>query len=546
MEILAIVPARKGSKGLKGKNIRFFKGKPLLAHAIECALRSGVINKVILSTDSDEYLRIGRQYGAEADHLRPGNLATDTTPMIDVISYELGRLKQEENYQPDIIVLLQPTQPLRKEEQIKEALRICCSEKNCDSVISVVEVPKHFSPGIVMKIEDNRLRLYEHADQEFTRRQDVPKVYSRDGTLYLFKYSSFMKYGSIYGEICRPLIINQQHSVNIDDIQDWEELLLTNNEAVSKKLYKQERQKRIDKLNYDPDNVAKFRVGRSSLSGSENLVHICWKDRYNYPINTVMCLESGHVFLDPCLTQVAYADFYNGIYRTLVSAYHGREINNFTVQEEQQEYGRYLYKVLERFGILEEIRSILDVGGSTGVVSRVLVDKMFGSSYEEPTVTLLDPAADELDVAPNRFERIQGVAEDLENFGRKWDLILLCQTIDHIVDIPKTLNGIHAVMGDNGYLFVDIVDWYFVIQKNRSISESIKIDHPQYLTVQTMRVFLKAYGFRIIGEAVEPDGMHVGFICRATDKRVPVGDSLRDYAVWLYNEVRKIQALEQQ
>jgi len=216
------------------------------------------------------------------------------------------------------------------------------------------------------------------------------------------------------------------------------------------------------------------------------------------------------------------------------------------VQEEQQEYGRYLYKVLERFGILEEIRSILDVGGSTGVVSRVLVDKMFGSSYEEPTVTLLDPAADELDVAPYRFVRIQGIAEDLENFGRKWDLILLCQTIDHIVDIPKTLNGIHAVMGDNGYLFVDIVDWYFVIQRNRSISESIKIDHPQYLTVQTMRAFLKTYGFRVIGEAVEPDGMHVGFICRATDKRVPVGDSLRDYAVWLYNEVRKIQALEQQ
>lgn len=237
MEILAIVPARKGSKGIKDKNIRIFRGKPLLAHAIECGLASGVINRIILSTDSEKYLEIGRQYGAEANHLRPAELATDETPMVDVISYELDHLHTTEAYKPDIIVLLQPTQPLRKPKHILAALSILL-KKNSDSVVSVVKVPQHFSPDFVMRIREGRLGFYKNDKPPITRRQDVTNVYYRDGTIYMFKYSSFMKNHSIYGEICHPLIISAKESINIDEEQDWRVLKILYSSQYDKKKLK--------------------------------------------------------------------------------------------------------------------------------------------------------------------------------------------------------------------------------------------------------------------------------------------------------------------
>lgn len=220
MEIIAIIPARKGSKGIKDKNIRTFREKPLLAHAIECAKMTGYINRIILSTDSDKYLKLGKKYGAEAHQLRPAILSADDTPMLDVITYELDSLYKKESYRPDIIVLLQPTQPLRKPKHIDAALSIL-KEKKSDSVVSVVKVPKHYSPDFVLKINDERLEFYKKDSHLITRRQDASDVYYRDGTVYMFRYTSFIKYKSIYGKICHPLIINPSESINLDEENDW-------------------------------------------------------------------------------------------------------------------------------------------------------------------------------------------------------------------------------------------------------------------------------------------------------------------------------------
>lgn len=221
MNLLGLVPARSSSKGIKDKNIRIFRGKPLLAHAIECARASGVIHRIILSTDSEEYLEIGRRHGAEAEHLRPAHLATEYTPMVDVIAYELEYVLRKENYRPDVVVLLQPTQPLRQPRHIREALAILEKEK-CDSVVSVVEVPKHYAPDFVMKIVKGRLVFYQENVPPLTRRQDAANVYYRDGTVYMFRYDSFVRTHSIYGQVCHPMILDAKESVNLDEEQDWD------------------------------------------------------------------------------------------------------------------------------------------------------------------------------------------------------------------------------------------------------------------------------------------------------------------------------------
>ena len=225
MEILAIVPARKGSKGIKDKNIRFFRNKPLLAHAIECGKATDIINRIILSTDSEDYLAIGRKFGAEALQLRPAELALDDTPMKDVIAFELESLKKKESYRPDVVVLLQPTQPLRQSKHIKAAFSIL-AEKESDSVVSVVKVPQHFSPDFVLQINQGKLEFYEKNNPILTRRQDVREVYYRDGTVYMFRYSSFIKTHSIYGKTCFPLILDSKESLNLDEQLDWKLLEL--------------------------------------------------------------------------------------------------------------------------------------------------------------------------------------------------------------------------------------------------------------------------------------------------------------------------------
>ena len=137
LNILAIIPARGGSKGLPGKNIKPFLGKPLLAYTIEEAKRSKYITKIVLSTDDTAIAQVGKKYGAEIPFLRPSELATDTSLAPDAYIYTIERLKNEQGYAPEIVVILQPTSPLRTVDDIDAAISLYL-EKNADSVISVV------------------------------------------------------------------------------------------------------------------------------------------------------------------------------------------------------------------------------------------------------------------------------------------------------------------------------------------------------------------------------------------------------------------------
>jgi len=221
LRILGLVPARGGSKGVPGKNVRPLAGHTLLEYTARAARESGVLDRIILSTDSPEIAEAGRRAGLEVPFMRPAALATDDTPMVPVIQHALTEVS-EHGWSPDIVVLLQPTSPLRRPAHIRDAIGML-RDTSADSVVTVVEVPRHLSPDYVMRIEGGRLKPFLPDGARVTRRQDARPAYSRDGTVYAFRRSTLERTGGIYGEDCRPLLIDACDSLSIDSPADWDE-----------------------------------------------------------------------------------------------------------------------------------------------------------------------------------------------------------------------------------------------------------------------------------------------------------------------------------
>lgn len=228
MKILGIIPARGGSKSVPRKNIRDLGGKPLLVWTVEAARASGVLDRLILSTDDEEIAMVGKRWGVEVPFLRPAELAQDTTPTLPVLQHALAWLGDREAYEPDAVMLLQPTAPLRQPFHIQEAAALF-EKTGADSVVSVVEIPGHFSPyWAVVEGGDGRARLWtgDPIAARIPRRQDFPRVtYAHNGAIYLVQ-TRLIRDGispSMYGEHVRIYKMDPRYSVNIDSPDDWED-----------------------------------------------------------------------------------------------------------------------------------------------------------------------------------------------------------------------------------------------------------------------------------------------------------------------------------
>lgn len=219
--VLGLVPARGGSKGVPGKNVRPLAGHTLLEYTARAARESGVLDRVILSTDAPEIADAGRRAGIEVPFMRPAALAGDDTPMLPVIQHALAETARS-GWSPDVIVLLQPTSPLRRPEHIRDAVKVL-RDTSADSVVTVVAVPRHLSPDYVMRMDEGRLKPFLPEGARVTRRQDARPAYSRDGTVYAFRRATVERFGGIYGDDCRPLLIDANESLSIDTEDDWHE-----------------------------------------------------------------------------------------------------------------------------------------------------------------------------------------------------------------------------------------------------------------------------------------------------------------------------------
>lgn len=231
--VLALIPARENSKGIPGKNLKVLGDRPLLAHAIRCAGEIPGV-RVVVSTDSETIATVAREWGAETPFIRPAALATDTAPMIDVIVHAVTTLAAD-GWAADIIVLLQPTAPFRRPDDIASALALLHQDPSIDSVVAVEAVPQHYSPHYVMKIEDGNLVSFLPAGVQLSRRQDAPVAYSRNGQFYIARVDRLLETGSLYGAVCRGFV-TAHPAVNLDEPKDWSEAidLLEQNERLAR------------------------------------------------------------------------------------------------------------------------------------------------------------------------------------------------------------------------------------------------------------------------------------------------------------------------
>lgn len=226
MKILGIITARGGSKGIPRKNIKDLKGQPLIAYTIVSAQESGIFDRLILSTDDAEIAEVAKKYGVEAPFTRPAELAQDNIPHLPVLKQAVEWLKENQNYSPDAVMLLQPTAPLRQVFHIKEAVELFISS-GADSVVSMSEIPGHFSPyWAVVEGPEKWARLLisnEPLRQRITRRQSFPqKTYYHNGAIYLFKPEFlFGANPNFYGDKTAIYVMEEKYSVNIDEPDDW-------------------------------------------------------------------------------------------------------------------------------------------------------------------------------------------------------------------------------------------------------------------------------------------------------------------------------------
>ena len=213
---LAIIPARSGSKGLPDKNIRVLMGKPLIAHTIQAALSTDLMDDVIVSTDSEEYAKIAKRYGAEIPFLRPKEIACDTSLASEYIIYTIETLKSAGRIY-DYFVLLQPTSPLRKPEHIIEGIRMI-TEQNLTSVVafSESEHPVEYYHRLPPDMNLGMLSMRE------SNRQEHETCYRINGMLFISDCETYMNTHSFYGANGKALIIDRLYAVDIDNSFDFE------------------------------------------------------------------------------------------------------------------------------------------------------------------------------------------------------------------------------------------------------------------------------------------------------------------------------------
>lgn len=296
-----------------------------------------------------------------------------------------------------------------------------------------------------------------------------------------------------------------------------------------------DRRARIAAVDYSYAAQPKHAVTTCNLCGGRERITLTRRDRYGYPAEAHGCRRCGLVFLNPVMTAEAYASFYARTYRPLVSAYHGRRIDAQTIQMEQREYAVELGNFVAPFLEGRSVKRMLDIGGSTGVVAHAWA-RRFGLE-----ATVLDPAPLETAEAQALgLETIEGLVERHDFGARRFDVVVLCQTIDHLLDVGGTLSRVRELIADDGLLFLDIVDFRAAYRRHWSVEEAVKVDHPYYFVEFTAATFLARAGFEILRSNRAADHLHVGYVGRPTRPRADaLPPPTAPEALW--SEIRLVQ-----
>lgn len=228
-KILAVIPARGGSKGIPRKNIRDLNGKPLIAYTIEEAKKSKYLDRIIVSTEDEEIASVCRNFDAEVPFLRPKELAEDNSPTVDCVIHMLDWLKENEKYKPDYVCLLQCTSPLRTFEDIDGTIEKMIST-DMDGAVSVCEA--EVNPYWSNVFNGDQLKYFLEEGRKITRRQDLPRIYRLNGAVYAVNTHILKKENTFEPENMTGYIMKNENSIDIDEEIDFviaESLMKLNN-----------------------------------------------------------------------------------------------------------------------------------------------------------------------------------------------------------------------------------------------------------------------------------------------------------------------------
>lgn len=221
MEVLGVIPARGGSKGVPHKNIRNMLGAPLIAWTIDCANRSSVLTDSCVTTDDEAIMRIATQYGGRVPFRRPSELATDNALAIPTIQHATHAMEGWRNKKYDIVVMLQPTSPLKTPQDIDCALHMLLENPKADSVISIVDVGNNHPMKMKIFTNDLFINDYEKPKTENPPRQELPPVYIVNGVLYATRREILINEDSFAGQHCLGYVMPESRSINIDTECDF-------------------------------------------------------------------------------------------------------------------------------------------------------------------------------------------------------------------------------------------------------------------------------------------------------------------------------------
>ncbi|NPA06808.1 MAG: N-acylneuraminate cytidylyltransferase [Chloroflexi bacterium] len=223
-EVLALIPARGGSKSIPRKNIKPFAGHPLLAYSVAAGLQAETVTRVIVSTDDPEIAEVARAYGAEVPFLRPDYLALDTTPDLPVFLHALRWLAEHEGYRPDVVVQLRPTSPIRPRGLVDRAVRLLLAHPEADSVRGVV--PAGQNPHKMWRITDDGrlqplLQVPGIPEPYNAPRQQLPPIFWQTGHIDVIWPRTMLEKGSMTGDVILPVLIDPRYTVDLDTPLDW-------------------------------------------------------------------------------------------------------------------------------------------------------------------------------------------------------------------------------------------------------------------------------------------------------------------------------------
>ena len=275
-------------------------------------------------------------------------------------------------------------------------------------------------------------------------------------------------------------------------------------------------------MTFDYESEQKETVGSCNLCGREDFEQFAERDRYGLAVKTVRCKGCGLVFINPRMTAAGYRRFYaDGYYRTLLAQFYGKPMEPAQFEESQRHYAEALAAYLEPHISKRLAEGLLDVGGSAGVVAETF-RRRFGLKG-----TVLEPSDAERALAAKRgLKTMAGTIEGFSRNGRCWDVVLMCQTVDHLLDIAGALRKLRRAVSSRGFYYMDVACFDLLIERpwvagtamRVQPEKVVKVDHPYYLSRDHAERYLAKAGFRVIGRSKGPLRYQVGYVCKPNGK----------------------------